>query len=119
MSEASTDVEAVAQQQPEPATAPESPPMYEIAIDLPDLPEGELVQIPGLGTFENGGTYEISEEEAVAYQAYHATVAMETDEEGNTTTELVSGPALHEAGETMYGVDVTAVTTRSGKGGGA
>jgi len=41
--------------------------VYELKVDLP---EGDPIQIPGLGTFDTGKTYEISKEEADGYREY-------------------------------------------------
>jgi hypothetical protein len=64
---------------------------YELKIDLP---EGDPIQIPGLGTFETGKTYEISKDEAEGYRQYWK-------REGKL------GPTLLQASKKMYRVLVT------------
>lgn len=89
---------------------------YEIEVNLPDLPKGELVQIPGLGTFENGTKHDVSQEEAEAYRAYHTQHVAETSEDGEMSVDVVQGPTLLEASKDMYGVEV-AVHTKKKSGG--
>lgn len=43
---------------------------YELKIDNPNLPVGELVMIHGLGSFANGETHEISTELADSFRTY-------------------------------------------------
>lgn len=44
---------------------------YEIAIDIPGTPKGAKVQIAGLGELENGGSYEISDEDHESFRNAH------------------------------------------------
>jgi hypothetical protein len=81
---------------------------YELELDLPGHPKGEGVQIPGLGTFENGSVYEVTEEEAQSYRVYHTRQVQQTDEHGNVLgadTEL--GPTLLQAFRKYEGITVT------------
>lgn len=81
--------------------------VYELALDLPGFPNGEPVQIPGLGTFDNGSVYEVTEVEAQAYRTYHTRQVPTEDEDGNivgATTEL--GPTLLQAFRRTEGVNV-------------
>lgn len=47
----------------------ESPAVYELTVDLPNLPAGHKVQIQYLGEFENGQTYEVTKDEADEFRA--------------------------------------------------
>lgn len=96
------------------ANEPEMPPVesqeslvvYKLTVDVPGSPEGEVFQIPGLGEFENGASYEISNEEAANYQLYHSTMVL--DKKGNFISKL--GPTLKSAAKSMHGVTVTSVS---------
>lgn len=83
--------------------------VYELTIDQPNLPKGEPVQIPGLGTFENGYSYTISKDEADAFRTYHTRQVPVTNEETGEIvgSDLEKGPTLLEAAKSMYGVEVT------------
>jgi len=85
--------------------------VYEVKIDQPNLPEGEPIQIPGLGTFENGGTYDVSEAEAEAYRSFHTRQVPKIDEETQSIVgaDVELGPTLAQAAENMYGVSVEEV----------
>jgi hypothetical protein len=71
--------------------------MYNLTIDLPNLAKGAEVDIDGLGRFENGGSYEISDDEAEAFRTKHQTVTSEYDSEGNLHTTLEKGPTVAQA----------------------
>lgn len=83
--------------------------VYELTVDQPNLPKGELVQIPGLGTFENGGTYTVSKEEAEGYRTYHSKVEPVVNEDDGAVvgSQVVSGPTLLQASKNMYGIEVS------------
>jgi hypothetical protein len=66
---------------------------YELKVDLP---EGDPIQIPGLGTFDTGKTYEISQEEANGYREYW-----------KRNGQL--GPTLLQASKKMHRIVVTTV----------
>jgi hypothetical protein len=85
--------------------------VYEVKIDQPNLPEGEPIQIPGLGTFENGGTYDVSEAEAEAYRSYHTRQVPKIDPETKAYlgADVELGPSLADVAESMYGVTVEEV----------
>jgi hypothetical protein len=77
---------------------------YKMTVDQPNLPKGEPVQIPGLGTFDNGGTYEVSREQAAAY---HQTLEpVYNDDREIVGSEPANGPTLLQASKSMYGVEV-------------
>jgi hypothetical protein len=69
---------------------------YELTID-PSV--GDSLQIPGLGTFDPGKTYEISKEEADSYRSFW-------------TRNGELGATLLQNSKKMYGVTVT--TPKSG-----
>jgi hypothetical protein len=81
---------------------------YELSINMPNLAKGAEVQIAGLGTFENGSTYKITDEEHDSFRRYHGSVETAIDEETNESlgSELVVGPTLIQASDNMYGVSV-------------
>lgn len=82
--------------------------VYELTVDQPNLPKGELVQIPGLGTFKNGSSYPVTKAEADAYRTYHSKVVTvdDKDDEDFGGSRLELGPTLLQASKTMYGVEV-------------
>lgn len=83
--------------------------VYELTIDQPNLPKGEPVQIPGLGTFENGYSYTISRDEAEAFRTYHTRQKVKYGDDGSIVgSELEKGPTLLEAAKNMYGLEVNA-----------
>lgn len=71
--------------------------MFTISIDLPDLPKGIEINIDGLGMFENGSSYDITDEEAYGFQVKHQSIQSVTDSDGHTNNTLVLGPSLDEA----------------------
>lgn len=84
--------------------------MYEITVDQPSLPKGEQVQIPGLGTFENGYTYTVTKGEANGYRTYHTCQVDVLDEDMNVVgSDVELGPTLLQAAKSMYGVEVSTV----------
>lgn len=92
-------------------------PMYEITVDNPNSPKGEPIQIPGLGTFENGSTYVVSKDEAASYRAYHATqtTVRGADDDSIFGADLEQGPTLLQAAKNMYGVEVSTVSSDDAK----
>jgi hypothetical protein len=49
---------------------------YSVKVDYPNMPKGQQVLISGLGTFENGSTAAVSDEDAAAYRAYQKSAGM-------------------------------------------
>jgi hypothetical protein len=49
---------------------------YTIKIDLPSASKGQEVQIPGLGTFKNGQTAEVTKEMADAFRTFQRALGM-------------------------------------------
>jgi hypothetical protein len=41
---------------------------YVLELDVPNIPRGEGIEIPGLGVFGNGGEYEITNQQAENYR---------------------------------------------------
>jgi hypothetical protein len=79
-----------------------------IKLDIPGQPAGVEFSIPGLGTFENGSTYDITEAEAEAYRAYHTKQATVYDAITNEIlgAEAQLGPSIADAAQFMPGVEV-------------
>ncbi len=80
---------------------------YVIKFDIPGLAKGAEVQIAGLGTFENGNEYVISDEEHDSFRRYHGTV---TDK-----NELELGATLLQS--KIHGVAVEATKKSTKKEG--
>jgi hypothetical protein len=80
--------------------------MYEITLDFPDRSKGDTVEIDGLGVFENGYSYTVSDEEAEAFRLHHTTQQHEWDKDGNMTTTTEKGPTLLQAFQGNDSVDV-------------
>lgn len=81
--------------------------MYEVTFNLDSLPEGAPVEVDGLGRFENGATYAVSEEEALAFQTKHAVQTFTHDEDtGALLTDVQLGPTLEESFKDVQGIDV-------------
>jgi hypothetical protein len=83
--------------------------MYNITLDFPDRSKGDTVEIDGLGVFENGYSYTVSDEEAAAFRVHHSTQEYEWDSEGNMTTTTQPGPTVLQAfqGNDSVVVEVT------------
>jgi hypothetical protein len=72
--------------------------MYKITVNLPGTPQGEEVEIAGIGRIKNGSTYEVSQEEAELFRTLHPRpVEAGRGEGGETIYETRPGPTLHEA----------------------
>src|SRR5262252_2650878 len=79
---------------------------FRLKFDNPHAGEGAQLAIHGLGVFENGKTYDVSDEAAEQFRRMNSTVQQEYNEEGMaTSSELVPGPPLDEV--QIYGVTVT------------
>jgi len=109
----------------EPEPEQESKPVYEVTLDQESLQKGSLIQIPGLGTFENGSTFEVNEDQHATYRAHHQEMVMVLDDNDNPvlddngayTFELQQGPTLLQASKGMNGVEVTTVLNKKQKEG--
>jgi hypothetical protein len=49
---------------------------YTITVNLPSTGKGQKVQIPGLGTFKNGQTAEVTKEMADAFRTFQTDLGM-------------------------------------------
>lgn len=49
---------------------------YQITVNLPNTGKGQEVQIPGLGTFKNGSTAEVTKEMADAFRTFQTDLGM-------------------------------------------
>lgn len=69
---------------------------YKITFDLPNLSKGQGVAITGLGEFENGSSYEITDEQHATYRQVTSRQVDETDDKGNPTGRVLTelGPTL-------------------------
>lgn len=67
---------------------------YTVTINLPNLPVGGTLIIDSLGEFENGGSYDISDDDAALYQARNAEIVSEYDAKGQISTTVKEGPTL-------------------------
>jgi hypothetical protein len=73
---------------------------YTMSINQVNLAEGTDVFIPGLGTFKNGGEYDISDDQAEAFRLMYAvdmggTISDPQHElHGSNVTDLKLGPSL-------------------------
>jgi hypothetical protein len=79
---------------------------YRITIQQDNLPEGAEVQIAGLGAFENGQSYNVSEEEHDRFRSQHSHQQDVIDPVTDRvlSAEVVPGPPLEEC--QIYGVTV-------------
>jgi hypothetical protein len=50
--------------------------VYKITFDYPNMPKGQEISVPGLGTYRNGSTTFVSKEEAEAFRVYQVDVGM-------------------------------------------
>lgn len=81
---------------------------YVLELDVPGLVKGEGVEIPGLGVFENGGSYDITEEEAERYRDMHSVVDYGFDDEGVQTESITRrGETLLQRSHSMNGITVS------------
>lgn len=83
--------------------------MYEITLDIPGSPKGEPFQIVGLGTFENGGTYTVTKDEAETYRSHHSRLVpvVSEDDESIIGSTVELGPTLLQDSKNMHGVTVS------------
>ncbi len=79
---------------------------YKMTVNIESSVPGEVFQIAGLGEFENGETYLISDEENEAFRTYHSKQVTRTDKKGNMSVKTILGPSLDKTSETMHGISV-------------
>jgi len=78
---------------------------FKLTIDMPNLAPDGKVAIMGLGEFQNGKSYEVSDELAEAFRQAHATVQDKRGDKGELLgSEMVLSPPLDEV--EMYGVNI-------------
>lgn len=90
--------------------------MYQMTVQLPNLPKGADVVVDGLGTFTNGETYTISEEMDMAYRRHNMTQKFTHNADGRLVAKTELGPTLLEATENNEGLDVTESESDQGYG---
>ena len=78
--------------------------MYTLAVNAKGLSKGTPINIDGLGLFENGKKYEISEEAEEAYRMRHSVQRVEYDDEGNMFVEVELGPSLTDVESDLFKV---------------
>ncbi len=71
--------------------------MYVLTVDIDTLAKGVPVEVDGLGVFENGYSYDISEEEAEAFRIKGTTQSFSHDKDGNLIVKTEVGPTLLQA----------------------
>lgn len=81
---------------------------YKLKINQQNLAPGAEVQIGGLGVFENGKVYKISDDQARAFQVHHGRVV--AGEDGKSVYEL--GPKITEV--KIHGVQAEVLQHQEG-----
>lgn len=96
---------------------------YKLKLNLPNVPEGVTVTVIGLGDFENGKEYSISDSLATQFRVVNATLeavpGAEPDKEGRIERKHVPGPTLVQAFKNHPHITVVSVTTPKPAEGGA
>jgi hypothetical protein len=69
---------------------------YKITFDLPNSSKGQGVAVNGLGEFQNGKSYDISDEQHDQYRAFNSVQVDELDAKDKPTGQVVTriGPTL-------------------------
>lgn len=81
--------------------------MYKLTLNLPNLSQGALVELDGLGVFANGEEHLIKNEEADNFRQRGSSGHSVYDEEGRWQGEVFKlGPTLIEAYKDRVGVDI-------------
>jgi hypothetical protein len=70
---------------------------YKLTVNLPNQAPGTTVLITGLGEFENGKAYEITDSQAATFRTAQGKAVSETDDKGRVTYGYELGPELTEA----------------------
>lgn len=83
--------------------------VYELAVNIPEQPLGEQIQIAGLGLFENGSVYKITSAEAESFRDYNSKTVIKFDKRGMQKTSTTRGGTLLAVSKNMYGVSVKAL----------
>ena len=79
--------------------------MYKLEVNLPNRDKGSIVNITGLGTFVNGESYDISDEDAQRFMQLGSHLVRRGRK--NLTYSMVEGPDLAEAFKDFEGITVT------------
>jgi hypothetical protein len=78
---------------------------YRMKVNLPNRPQGVEISIPGLGAFENGKTYDVTDEQATAFRRARGKMVDDVDAKGNKVgNKLEPCPPLDEL--SIFGVVV-------------
>jgi hypothetical protein len=94
---------------------------YKLTVNQPNLGDEGEVYISGLGTFKNGTTTEVSDEEELNFRTVnaHDIGGIDGDPEsetfGSAKPNLVPGQSLVDAAKSMYGVTVEQVQSTPSK----
>jgi hypothetical protein len=85
---------------------------YELKVDMPNLSKGQSVGITGLGEFENGKTYVISDEDHDRWQQANAILEDELDDNDLPTGRVVprSPGTLLTALKNVEGLEIKKVS---------
>jgi hypothetical protein len=88
---------------------------YKLELDLPNYGKGVEVYLEGLGILENGGTYEVSDEEAAAFRVVHQIVTYHTNPDTGMVTHTTEepGPTVLEYFKDREGIKVSASKKKS------
>ena len=81
--------------------------MYKMEINLPNTPRGQLVEVDGLGIFENGSEVFIDKEQAEAFRAKHEKVVVRSTKRGLSIVDVKPGLTVLQAFERVEGITVT------------
>lgn len=92
--------------------------MYQITVDLPNLPEGKSVAIDGLGVFKNGTTSQVTDQQLLRFNALHVRqVSIPVPgKKGRFVVRTVPGRTLEEWAQSAHGITVTSSTPPVEKG---
>jgi len=75
---------------------------YVLELDVPGVPKGQEIEIPGLGVFKNGATHEIDEDAAENYRDANVTAEPEVGKNNEIlSVEVTRGQTLLQAGNSM------------------
>jgi hypothetical protein len=87
--------------------------MYSVTVDHPDVGEQD-VYIHGLGTFKNGTTTTVSDEQAESYRVHNATQVQTHTPDGGLQVESVLGPPIEDLDNSPW--FTVKKTSKSGEG---
>lgn len=85
--------------------------MYVLTVDIDTLSKGTPVEVDGLGVFENGYSYDISEEQAEAFRIKGTTQSFSHNDQGQLVVKNELGPTLLQAAKRKNSlIEVRAMT---------